>query len=162
MTIETLGAQFTEQFLEHYGVKGMRWGIRKRDTSPQSVTLRQKPGKRVKAKGGKFQPAHEDAVRVAALKQRSRKSTSDSLSTKELQDLVQRMNLEQQLERLDPNQGNIGKALAKTLVNGQTGKLAVSGLSAAAEATGKIANPHVSLAVTIGKAMTGGGSKKKK
>lgn len=63
--------------LAHYGVKGMRWGIRR---------------KRV--------PASEDAERVSASMQKARKGGTRALTTKELQELVNRMNLEQQYSRL--------------------------------------------------------------
>lgn len=87
--------------LEHYGIKGMRWGRRKADgTSAVEVTTKAVPGKKVVAKGGQNHPAAPDAVRVAKLKQKAKVSTTDALDTKELQDLVNRLNLEQQYSRL--------------------------------------------------------------
>jgi hypothetical protein len=68
--------------LEHFGKKGMKWGVRR---SP-------KPG------------ASEDAQRARAYKKTAKRSGSKALSTKELKDLVTRMNLEQQYSRL--SQGN--------------------------------------------------------
>ena len=38
--------------LEHFGVKGMRWGVTKDKRIPQDVTVRMKPGKKLKTKGG--------------------------------------------------------------------------------------------------------------
>lgn len=90
-----------EPFLEHYGVKGMKWGVRKsepRVAVPTSTS--HKPGDFVRAKGGQNQPASEDAVRVAGVRQKAKASTTDALSNKELQDLVTRMNLEQQYSSL--------------------------------------------------------------
>jgi 2'-5' RNA ligase len=86
-------------FLEHYGVKGMRWGVRKStsEVTTESVInkgLRSKT--KVKAKGGQGQEAHEDAVKVAAQKQKLKKSGTAALSNKELQDIIQRAQLEQQ------------------------------------------------------------------
>lgn len=101
--------------LQHYGVKGMKWG--KRKSEPTSVTTTSTPGRRVKAKGGTLQPASDDAVRAAATRQRARKSTTDSLSTKELQDLVTRMNLEQQYERLAGPSNPAKKFVVDTLTN---------------------------------------------
>jgi hypothetical protein len=87
--------------LEHHGIKGQKWGVRRANSSgPMEVTTRAKPGKMVKAKGGTGHPAHEDAVKAAISRQKAKKSTTDALSSKELQDLVLRMNLEQQYSRL--------------------------------------------------------------
>lgn len=92
-----------ETFLAHYGVKGMRWGVNKASraasNSPE-VSVSQKPGKRVKAVGGKARPASDDAKAAATAKQIAKKSTTDALSNKELQSLVTRMNLEKQLADL--------------------------------------------------------------
>jgi hypothetical protein len=91
-----------ERTIFHWGVKGMRWGVRK-DRSPVEVTTSSKPGGRVKAKGGQNQPASEDAVKAAQAHRIARKSTTDALSNKELQALVNRMNLEQQYNQLNSN-----------------------------------------------------------
>lgn len=105
--------------MSHYGVKGMRWGYRgTKDSSPVGVSLTQVPGKRVKATGGQNAPASDDAKRAATLKQTAKKSSTDSLSNKELQDLVQRMNLEQQYARLSAPQKSNGRKLAERILFG--------------------------------------------
>lgn len=109
-----------EAFLLHYGVKGMKWGKRKsRSTAPVEVTATTKPGRRVRTTGGENQPASEDAIRAAKLQRQARKSTTDSLSTPELQALVQRMNLEKQYAQLAPVPPNKAamKLVAGVLVN---------------------------------------------
>jgi hypothetical protein len=93
----------SEDHLEHHGVKGQKWGVRHlRDngSGPVPVETRIRPGKMVKTSGGKHHSAHEDAVKAATARQKAKKSTLDSLSNRELQDLVNRMNLEQQYSRL--------------------------------------------------------------
>ena len=87
-----------EEALAHYGVKGMKWGVRKK--SYAQVTTSHKPGKRVKATGGQYAGASKDAVRAAELKRRGLKSTTDSLTNKELQEAITRMNLEKQYNSL--------------------------------------------------------------
>jgi hypothetical protein len=102
-----------DAILAHYGVKGMKWGVKKGEIdsakakkglltrkADQKVTVKQKPGKFVRTQGGKRNIASNDAVRVAASRQMAKKSTTDSLSTKQLQDAVQRMNLEEQYLKL--------------------------------------------------------------
>lgn len=86
--------------LAHYGVKGMKWGVRKNDGNPVDVITRQSPGKRVKATGGENLPASDDAIRTATSRQKAKASTPDALSTKELQDLVNRMELEQKYYKM--------------------------------------------------------------
>ena len=102
-----------DDILAHYGVKGMKWGVRKdrgdrdaifrkraKEKNPVEVSVSQQPGKYVKGKGGQNQPASEDAITAATYRQRAKASTVDSLSNKELQTLVTRMNLEQQYSNL--------------------------------------------------------------
>lgn len=105
--------------LAHYGVKGMRWGVRRssKPTGPEDITLKTVPGKRVSAQGGRRHPASEDARTVAVYKQKAKKSTVDSLSNKELQALVNRMNLEQNYSRLTTDQLSPGKRFVDKFMN---------------------------------------------
>lgn len=91
-----LGGEFVEDYLEHYGVKGMRWGVHR------------KVGEVVKRKV--HPQVDPDAPDVAVVKTAKAKikanKTTDVLNNKELQAVVTRMNLEQQYSRLskpDPN-----------------------------------------------------------
>lgn len=107
-----------EDFLEHFGVKGMKWGRHKAQSGPTAVSVSREPGKKVKARGGTGLSPHEDAVNAAVTKQKAKSSTTDSLSNKELQDLVTRMNLEQQYSRLSTvDRKPVEKFIADTLVN---------------------------------------------
>lgn len=106
--------------LAHYGVKGMRWGVRRANNTPkgpEDIVLKTAPGKRVVTKGGRRQPVSEDAKNAAIYKQKARKSTVDSLSNKELQALVNRMNLEQNYSRLTADQLSPGKRFVDKLMN---------------------------------------------
>lgn len=88
-----------EQVLEHHGIKGMKWGVRK--SSSGSVHVEALPGRKVKTSGGKGHSATEEAIAAAVSRQKAKKSTVHSLSNKELQQAIQRMQLEQQFRNLD-------------------------------------------------------------
>lgn len=88
----------TERFLEHFGVKGMRWGKRQ---ATAEVTLATTPKPK----------ASTDAVKTSEFKERAKSGGAASLSTKELQELVLRQNLEQQYEKLNPAPVSAGKKL---------------------------------------------------
>lgn len=108
----------TIDFFEHFGVKGMHWGRRKADSVPAGkVTVDQKkPGAKVQAAGGKGFTAHPDAVKAAAAKQVAKNSSTDALSTQELQHLVSRMNLEQQYSKLSSGQTSAGRKFVNDLL----------------------------------------------
>lgn len=91
-----------DEILEHYGVKGMKWGVRKDQSSssgPTAVETKTIKG-HVITTGGKGHEPSEDALNAAIGKQKAKKSGLASLSNKELQAVVTRMNLEQQYSRL--------------------------------------------------------------
>ena len=166
----------SDTVLAHYGIKGMRWGVR-RDRSPVDVTVKTKPGSRVKAEGGHNQPASEDAVTAARLHQMAKKSTTDSLSTKDLQLLVNRMNLERQFQSLEKEgvRDSKGKKAAKAFLKEGGKEFAGSVINdTVAEATlhaptsgkkAKIAKYAIMLGAMLAKgavANAAGGGKKKK
>lgn len=73
------GEDFFEDYIAHYGVKGMKWGRRKADREGPSA----------------------DAIQVGGINARvsAQKSTS-MLSNKELRDAIERMRLEQQYSQI--------------------------------------------------------------
>jgi hypothetical protein len=74
-------ASSVNEFLAHYGVKGMRWGVSKSSSSGGS--------------GSRSSSSEDHKIAVAAEKKINRSGTQ-SLSNKELQGLIQRKNLEKQ------------------------------------------------------------------
>jgi len=81
--------------LAHFGVSGMKWGVRKGSSS----------GSAKKTSGS------EDYQSAQSLK----KKGSKNLSTKELKDLTQRMQLEQQYKNLDPGKYKKGMDVVKAI-----------------------------------------------
>lgn len=112
-----------DNFLVHYGVKGMKWGVRRTRAErraaraapsetkvkggpatrgSQDITVKTKAGKGVTGtKGGKRNVATDEAVKTKAARQKAKASTTDALSNKELKEAIERMNLEQQFVRLE-------------------------------------------------------------
>lgn len=116
-----------DDILEHFGIKGMKWGRRNASTGHTPIEVKTDPNGQIqKVTGGKHAPASEDALRVAATRQKAKKSGPNALSTKELQDLVTRMNLEQQYSGLrakEPTAFKKGMSTIKTVLSvGKTGQ----------------------------------------
>jgi 2'-5' RNA ligase len=108
-------------FLAHFGVKGMKWGVRRTKTSTSTS---------------------DDAQRATEIRSKVKVGGTKALSNRELQDLITRMNLEQQYGRLNPSKfqkgakvvsdilqlgGTINQAVA--IANSPAGKAIRNGLS---------------------------------
>lgn len=129
----------TEFVLEHYGVRGMHWGVRRTgaittQTHIDSGLLKRRT--RVRATGGHAQEAHPDAVKAAVQKQVLKKSGPDSLSTQELRDLANRLQVENQVSILTSSKG-------KRFVNKQLEEEGKSALKRGAKQGAQKAAPHV-------------------
>jgi hypothetical protein len=146
--------------LAHYGVKGMKWGVTRRsDGSPQEVSVTQPtPGKRLKTSGGRNLPASPDAIAAAAARQKARRSTTNALSNQELQQVVNRMNLEQQYARLAAPQKSTGQKFAEAFL----GDLAKAKAGAKLDDLAKEDPNMAPIAQAFKSAANKGGGKKKK
>lgn len=91
-----------EDALSHYGIKGMRWGVRKSEHEGGTTAKRAPVPSADKAR------AAENAAKV------TKKGDTSALSNAELQQLVQRMNLEQQYSRLSSQPGRLQAGSKKT------------------------------------------------
>lgn len=107
--------------LTHYGIKGMRWGVRKRSGSdassettvkeraarskaPEPILVKTKAGHPILTSGGRYHAPSDEAKRAAAIKQKASKSGSHALTNAEMRALIDRMNLESQYMKLNPKQ----------------------------------------------------------
>lgn len=103
--------------LFHYGIKGMKWGVRRPEGSDGNVSSRF---------GGKKKddtPESADAQKVKSLKSKP----LSSMSNQELRELNKRLDLEQNYSRLTKQPSKIQKGIKYT----QTG-MTVVGLATAA------------------------------
>lgn len=87
--------------LLHYGVKGMKWGVRRTDSQL------------ARARGAK---PSEDHKKVASYQARAKAGGVKTLSNKEMQAVVNRLNLEQNYKRLNPSTINRGLNTTKSVV----------------------------------------------
>ena len=119
-----------EAVLAQSGVKGMRWGVRRKATvGPREVIISDKR-KKLKTSGGQGHPAHSDAVRARTSGQVARKSGYKALSNKELQDYNQRLNLELQAKRLRHQDSSAATRFIRTLIGKKAPGAAEAGVKA--------------------------------
>lgn len=97
LTAEALGASFVGKALKHYGTKGMKWGVRKKE--PKA-------------------PPSTDKVTADAAKAKAKQSGTAALSNKELRDASERARLEQDYDRLvNGKTANKGSKIAKEILS---------------------------------------------
>jgi hypothetical protein len=116
--MDTLASkEVVDHILEHHGVKGMKWGVRRAERSSDSggssksktsSTISVKTGTSprghavIKTQGGKRLPAHPDAVAAKRVEQQLKSSGHHSLSNDQLQTYANRKELENRAARVTP------------------------------------------------------------
>jgi hypothetical protein len=104
-----MNTQEVEEFLEHYGILGMKWGVRRSRAELDRAAGRRKekgkpvtPTKRQQKREAKkaIRSPSEDASKAQDALKKAKKGGLESLDNQELQDLTRRLNLEQQYTRL--------------------------------------------------------------
>lgn len=93
--------------LFHYGIKGMKWGVKRPEGSDgrvSSFVKKKKAQAKTEIKERISRPTTDDAKNAKAARSRAKKHGTDALTNKKLQEAVTRMNLEQQYSALVENQ----------------------------------------------------------
>jgi membrane protease subunit (stomatin/prohibitin family) len=91
-------AEIVGNILSHHGIKGMKWGVRRKATVGGGVQM------------------HPDATRARTTHKTLKTHGSHALSTQDLQHYANRLSVEQNVSRLQSNQKNAGaKFVTKTL-----------------------------------------------
>lgn len=136
-------SEVVDGILSHVGVKGMRWGVRRKATVDAREVIVRDTRKKIKTSGGKGLPAHSDAVPARIAGQKLKKSGVKSLSDAELNAYAKRIQLEQNVKRLNFNEKSKGKKFLLTVMgrsaNANADSLAKSGSAAAGRRALKLA-----------------------
>jgi hypothetical protein len=115
--------------LVHFGVKGMRWGVRKQDVRYDRW------GQKRSGKGRLLNS--EDVLDMDNYIERINRGTTRSLSNKELKDVVERMRLERAYDEVrttPPVRGKFETAIRKTIgdeMNRQVSSIVQAGVKSA-------------------------------
>lgn len=113
-----------ENFLEHHGVKGMKWGVRKAESAARAVRAKrqerkQKRTERKKARAEQRQERRENRAAKRA-DARKAKNPASQMSDAQIKERVNRMNLEAQYNRLSKEAyGNTPKGKVENFVKKQ-------------------------------------------
>jgi len=94
-----MGSNNLEETLKHFGIKGMKWGVRRDRT-----VSRQNGGKTTSGKKSRTRQEIDSAVRELSFLRKSMKS--DKMSTKEISQHARRLQMENEFKRLSSTVGS--------------------------------------------------------
>ena len=92
--------------LNHHGIKGQKWGIRRFQNKDGSLTL----AGRKRQKQNNDGPTHEDHSKSHSIK------SVKSMSDKELRDRINRLNMERQYAQLTAQEKSVGKKIVSEVL----------------------------------------------
>ena len=92
--------------LQHHGIKGQKWGVRRFQKKDGSLTL----AGRKRQKQNNDGPTHEDHSKSHSIK------SVKSMSDKELRDRINRLNMERQYAQLTAQEKSIGKKIVSEVL----------------------------------------------
>jgi hypothetical protein len=111
----------SDDFFAHYGVKGMKWGVRKNEArllpgASTSMKVGRAAGNAVarrRKKSSSSEPASEDFSRATDLHSRAKSHGTRVLTNAEMRKVIERMNLEKQYSELNVGEGRAGSSKAR-------------------------------------------------
>lgn len=115
-----------QAFLEHYGVKGMKWGVRRSNAEKKAASEGKTLSfKRITPKSGgtsskksKPEPSDDKKETVQYMTRVGKKGDTSALSNNELKKLNERMRLEQEFTRLSEPTQSKGQAFVRDTLEG--------------------------------------------
>lgn len=123
-----------ENILTHFGVKGMKWGVRRERSSAVTVSDRRK---KIKTSGGRGLPAHPDALRAHRIGQVAKKSGLKAVSNQDLSIYANRLQLEQNVARLTSTQKSRSTKFVANVLSRSGNSLASEAVNRGAKEAGK-------------------------
>lgn len=97
--------------LKHWGIKGMKWGVRRYQNKDGSLTP---AGKRRYSDGS---TSSSSTSKSSQTSQQPKKKTVSEMSDQELRDAVNRLRLEQDYAKLNPEKVSRGKKFVDNLLD---------------------------------------------